>query len=174
MNVFEMQGFLSGKCLPGDMLINETTAEYLVRKLATKDEGLPEKLETHSTQAVIDVVSERQRQRVKGWDECHDDGYIDGVLALGGAAYAISGSGMNGVGTYLRRAKNLWPFPLESFKPLGNANRRIDLVRGAAMIIAEIDKIDRAAGIKCRLCGRSTRHPEGWHYCHSVAQDKTS
>lgn len=33
MNVFEMEGFLRGKCLPGDMKVNETTAEYLVRKL---------------------------------------------------------------------------------------------------------------------------------------------
>ena len=165
MNVFEMQGFLSGKCLPGDILINETTAEYLVRKLAAKNVGLQDKLETYSTQAVKDVDSERQRQREKGWDEWHDDGYLEGVLALGGAAYAISGAGMNDIGTYRRRAKNLWPFPLETYKPAGNPNRRSDLVRGAAMIIAEIDKIDRAAGIKCERCGRSTSHPEGWHYC---------
>ncbi|MFJ3266772.1 hypothetical protein [Serratia liquefaciens] len=33
MNVFEMEGFLRGKCMPGDILVNESTAEYLVRKL---------------------------------------------------------------------------------------------------------------------------------------------
>lgn len=38
MNVFEMEGFLRGKCLPGDMKVNETTAEYLVRKLAQAGE----------------------------------------------------------------------------------------------------------------------------------------
>lgn len=38
MNVFEMEGFLRGKCLPGDMKVNETTAEYLVRKLSQTDE----------------------------------------------------------------------------------------------------------------------------------------
>ncbi|MEC5371918.1 hypothetical protein [Pseudocitrobacter sp. MW920760] len=38
MNVFEMEGFLRGKCLPGDMRVNETTAEYLVRKLGQAGE----------------------------------------------------------------------------------------------------------------------------------------
>ncbi|MGO3569158.1 MAG: hypothetical protein ACTIOQ_15100 [Serratia grimesii] len=107
------------------------------------------------TQAIKDVISERQRQRDQGRDDAHDDGYIDGVLALGGAAYAISGAGFNCVGTYRRRAKNLWPFPLETFNPAGNANRRADLVRAAAMIIAEIDKIDRrTARTACEGAGK--------------------
>lgn len=33
MNVHEMEGFLRGKCLPGDLKVNESNAEYLVRKL---------------------------------------------------------------------------------------------------------------------------------------------
>ncbi len=33
MNVYEMEGFLRGKCLPGDLLVGESTAAYLVRKL---------------------------------------------------------------------------------------------------------------------------------------------
>lgn len=38
MKLFEMEGFLRGKCLPGDMKVNETTAEYLVRKLGQTGE----------------------------------------------------------------------------------------------------------------------------------------
>ncbi|MCM7024002.1 hNH endonuclease [Enterobacter asburiae] len=34
MKLFEMEGFLRGKCIPGDMKVNETNAEYLVRKFA--------------------------------------------------------------------------------------------------------------------------------------------
>ena len=34
MNVYEMEGFLRGKCLPGDMKVNETNAQYLVRKFS--------------------------------------------------------------------------------------------------------------------------------------------
>lgn len=33
MNVYEMEVFLRGKCLPGDLLVGESKAEYLVRKL---------------------------------------------------------------------------------------------------------------------------------------------
>lgn len=33
MNVYEMEGFLRGECLPGDLKVNESNAEYLVRKL---------------------------------------------------------------------------------------------------------------------------------------------
>ncbi|EMJ9262144.1 hypothetical protein RRQ98_005219 [Klebsiella pneumoniae] len=33
MNVYEMEGFLRGKCLPSDLKVNESNAEYLVRKL---------------------------------------------------------------------------------------------------------------------------------------------
>ena len=34
MILFEMEGFLRGKCIPRDLMVNETNAEYLVRKLA--------------------------------------------------------------------------------------------------------------------------------------------
>jgi hypothetical protein len=33
MNVYEMEGFLRGKCLPGDLLAGESHVAYLVRKL---------------------------------------------------------------------------------------------------------------------------------------------
>lgn len=38
MNVYEMEGFLRGKCLPGDLKVNESNAEYLVRKLSVVSE----------------------------------------------------------------------------------------------------------------------------------------
>ncbi|EPA2067816.1 TPA: hypothetical protein ACOSBP_004024 [Enterobacter hormaechei] len=37
MKFFEMEGFLRGKCIPRDLKVNETNAEYLVRKLAEAD-----------------------------------------------------------------------------------------------------------------------------------------
>lgn len=42
MKLFEMEGFLRGKCIPRDLKVNETNAEYLVRKFAE----LESKLET--------------------------------------------------------------------------------------------------------------------------------
>lgn len=40
MKLHEMDGFLKGKCLPGDMLVNENNAEYLVRKFAELQSAL--------------------------------------------------------------------------------------------------------------------------------------
>lgn len=34
MSLIEMDGFLQGKCIPSDLKVNETNAEYLVRKFA--------------------------------------------------------------------------------------------------------------------------------------------
>ena len=42
MNTFEMEGFLRGKCLPGDMKVKETNAEYLVRKFSELEQRLIE------------------------------------------------------------------------------------------------------------------------------------
>lgn len=42
MSLIEMDGFLKGECIPGDLKVNETNAEYLVRKFAE----LESKLET--------------------------------------------------------------------------------------------------------------------------------
>ena len=34
MTLIEMDGFLKGKCIPSDLKVNETNADYLVRKFA--------------------------------------------------------------------------------------------------------------------------------------------
>ncbi|HIC6037212.1 TPA: hypothetical protein ACW5N9_004472 [Salmonella enterica subsp. enterica serovar Saintpaul] len=42
MTVYEMEGFLRGKCLPGDMKVNESNAQYLVRKFSEFESKLSE------------------------------------------------------------------------------------------------------------------------------------
>ncbi|HIC6099876.1 TPA: hypothetical protein ACW47E_004456 [Salmonella enterica subsp. enterica serovar Nagoya] len=42
MNIYEMEGFLRGKCLPGDMKVNESNAQYLVRKFSEFESKLSE------------------------------------------------------------------------------------------------------------------------------------
>lgn len=51
MNVFEMEGFLRGKCVPRDLKVNETNAEYLVRKFA-------------EAEAKISALSEDQQKAI--------------------------------------------------------------------------------------------------------------
>ena len=38
MTLIEMDGFLKGKCIPSDLKVNETNAEYLVRKFAEAED----------------------------------------------------------------------------------------------------------------------------------------
>ncbi|ECS1176110.1 hypothetical protein J0E24_002738 [Salmonella enterica] len=42
MKLYEMEGFLLGKCIPGDLKVNETNAEYLVRKFSEAEERCAE------------------------------------------------------------------------------------------------------------------------------------
>lgn len=81
------------------------------------------------SQAIKDMWLERERQVTEeGWSEAHDDGHTDNELALAAACYAIGNAA-------------LWPWSLSWWKPAG---RRRDLVKAAALIIAEIERLDRA------------------------------
>lgn len=42
INLIEMEGLLRGKCLPGNMMVNESLAEYLVRQFDKLNEQLSE------------------------------------------------------------------------------------------------------------------------------------
>ncbi|MFJ0492829.1 DUF4752 domain-containing protein [Citrobacter werkmanii] len=54
MTVYEMEGFLRGKCLPGDMKVNESNAQYLVRKFSEFESNLSEsKREFRAADATI-------------------------------------------------------------------------------------------------------------------------
>lgn len=79
MKLFEMQGFLRGKCLPGDMKVNETNAEYLVRKFSELEQRLIESerygrqtditidnLEMKLAQMAAELASVKQ-QEPKAW-----------------------------------------------------------------------------------------------------------
>jgi len=87
------------------------------------------------SQAEIDVLAERQRQIFEeGHDEAHDDLWTGGELAEAGASYALASHKP-------ARAPIEWPWESGWWKP---KDRRRNLVRAGALIIAEIDRLDRA------------------------------
>ncbi|HBB0839052.1 TPA: hypothetical protein OB650_000909 [Escherichia coli] len=47
MSLIEMDGFLKGKCIPCDLKVNETNAEYLVRKFAEAEAKISALYEDH-------------------------------------------------------------------------------------------------------------------------------
>lgn len=107
------------------------------------------------SKATDDVLAERQRQiEAEGWTEEHDDAHEVGDLAAAGASYAGS------AWLWLRcgepdPAPTLWPWAAEWWKP---KNPRRDLVRAAALLIAEIERLDRVE-LKAPNAGHEGREP---------------
>lgn len=101
--------------------------------------------------AVLDVLFERSRQiDVEGWTATHDDNNNDhGALAAAACAYAMyacdelhpqskeSGS--------FNRPPAMWPFDPSWWKP---QDPRRALVKAGALILAEIERLDRAQRLK--------------------------
>lgn len=87
------------------------------------------------TAAASDVLAERKRHtEVEGWTPEHDDAHDDGSMALAAAGYAIGPRTTDG------EPPEVWPWGHEWWKP---KDRRRDLVRAGALIIAEIERLDR-------------------------------
>jgi hypothetical protein len=96
------------------------------------------------TQALLDVFSERQRQvEQERWNLQHDDEHEDGELAKAAACYAYESTRTNYQReTDIGNPPPLWPWDKEWWKP---KTPRRDLVRAAALVIAEIERLDRAS-----------------------------
>ncbi|HCJ4144353.1 TPA: hypothetical protein NR230_004880 [Salmonella enterica] len=60
MTLIEMDGFLKGKCIPSDLKVNETNAEYLVRKFGELESKLETALrECRSAGVTIDNLEDK-------------------------------------------------------------------------------------------------------------------
>lgn len=115
---------------------------------------------------IIEIAAERKHQvEDEGWSSDHDDCHHAGVLAAAGACYAANASmDANPFGLLsecddpldseaVRGPSRIdiiesWPFHLSWFK---TTTPRRDLIKAAALIVAEIERIDRAG-----LAGEST------------------
>jgi len=88
-----------------------------------------------------EIAAERRRQiEAEGWTPEHDDTHSRGEMALAAACYA-DWAGLN---HYLRKQvfpRLTWPWDLKWWKP---TNRRRDLIKAAALIVAEVERLDRA------------------------------
>ncbi|HFX3317871.1 TPA: hypothetical protein ACID9Z_004060, partial [Pseudomonas aeruginosa] len=86
-------------------------------------------------QAWIDVQAERRRQiTAEGWTPEHDDLYCAAELPRAAAAYILNGAN--------DEAPAIWPFVAKWWKP---RDARSNYVRASALILAEIERLDRAA-----------------------------
>lgn len=94
------------------------------------------------TKALEDVAAERFRQvEVEGWTADHDDTHGAAQMGYAAAAYVLSAAGHYGPDR-ARWVPGFWPWDRHWWKP---RSPREDLVRAAALIVAEIERLDRAA-----------------------------
>lgn len=110
--------------------------------------------------AIEDIAAERDRQKsVEGWTLEHDDEHMDGSLAEVAACYATTHLPLKTVAEHVDvsggrgdcpcwsikrfRVPKLWP---KSWAPQwwNPKDRRRNLVRAGALIVAEIERLDRA------------------------------
>jgi hypothetical protein len=122
----------------GVMTVASIARQYIMRRLF---EGLG--LRFKMSPAMVAVIAERRRQiDVEGFDADHDDKYSAGELATAAACYALY-RGANGYYRRSMRESNpppYWSWPLSWWKP---RDFRRDLVRAAALIMADIERGDR-------------------------------
>lgn len=91
------------------------------------------------TQAAMDVLAERKRQvEVEGWTPEKDDQYHPHVLSGAAGCYA-----MHTLAYPAGDPPPGWPFAASWWKP--SADTRRNRVKAAALLLAEIERIDRAA-----------------------------
>lgn len=115
---------------------------------------------TEMSQAGFDVLAERQRQiNGEGWTPEHDNEHDGGCLASAASAYAIYAADeldprSQGDGQFSKEPPNTWPWheeiagrgegPLRTrpvwWKPV---DPRRALVKAGALILAEIERLDR-------------------------------
>ena len=100
----------------------------------------PKGISRDPTQAVLDVLAERRRQvEAEGWTPEHDDEHGAGEMAAAAACY-----GLNAAGCGCEVARN-WPWDGSWWKP---TTSRRDLVKAGALILAEIERLDRLVAKK--------------------------
>lgn len=103
-------------------------------------------------QAWLDVQAERRRQvEAENWTPEHDDQHSDGQMAQAAGCYALhaGGIGTDWPGGIRNGSALFWPWDEEWWKP---KSARENLVRAGALVLAEIERLDRSATEQGSTC----------------------
>ncbi|MEB2504596.1 hypothetical protein SB394_11805 [Burkholderia sp. BCCIQ04A] len=104
--------------------------------------GKPPAWVAHDTQAVRDVIAERRRQvEQEGWTPEHDDEHDEGQMAAAAGYYALASSFPHSRDLGRGQKPAYWPWGPSWWKP---TSARRNLVKAGALILAELERFDRA------------------------------
>lgn len=89
---------------------------------------------------IEEIAAERVRAvEAEGWTAEHDDLHVDGEIAAAAAAYILHDTIW--ATKIVTPVRVLWPWGYSWWKP---KDRRRNLIRAAQLIVAEIERLDRA------------------------------
>lgn len=146
LNAYALANVTLGEALYAlDLVVNKMNVPGLTGQRAFAIDVLKraEQSETQTpepTAAARDVLAERQRQvETERWSHEHDDNYTDGELAKAAAGYAMHAHADQVWKKY--HLPDGWPWHPTWFKA---REPRHMLVKAGALILAEIERLDRA------------------------------
>jgi hypothetical protein len=89
------------------------------------------------TSSALDLISAERRRQIaeEGWPAAHDDQHVLGQLRLAAVCYL-------GERDAASRMPDSWPWQLRYWKPSDDQVR--NLVKAGALIVAEIERLQRA------------------------------
>lgn len=142
--------------------VDDLTQQLAGERDAARDaaaERFREEAESRLSPAATDVLAERRRQGdAEGYTHGSDDGYNSPVLAKAAGCYILFADAYPNAG----EPPPQWPWCPTYWKP---KDFRRDLVRGAALVLAEIERLDRAeARAEARIDVIGQNGNDGEHY----------
>jgi hypothetical protein len=145
----------------------ENADPLLVEAIRDRVAVLPSRPAVIGVETIREIAAERRRQVEKeGWTLAHDDLHDKGEMAEAAACYAILAAQKADRTPYDDRAGRVrwrrrnwainrhWRWAWDWWKP---KTARQDLIRAGALIIAEIERLDRAALSKANPSENETR-----------------
>lgn len=89
-----------------------------------------------------EIHTERERQvNIEGFTSEHDDEHFSGTLVRAAACYLLQESA--GLQKFTNGIPRIWPWEQKWWKP---KDKRRNLIRALALIVAEIERMDRNGG----------------------------
>lgn len=135
--VYETEGCISTAAQVARVLMHENRnlLEAATRNTAETRTAIPV--------AMADVINERGNQIERGFVPMSDDAYKNEELVQAAVCYASQDTRFGNKYHGASIAPTLWPFHSAYWKP---TTHRRNLVKAAALLVAEIERIDRADG----------------------------
>lgn len=139
----EQRRIVANLCDEQARLCFEVGAERgLEAYIGLRDAILDRSCPLHRREAIAEIAAERQRQvESEGWTPEHDDTHAGGEMARAAGCYALHAGLPTPAQVHPGYAPQDWPWDAMWWKP---KSRRHDLIRSAALIVAEIERLDRS------------------------------